>query len=426
MRAVNAHFRLGQPANAKALAAYAARADAPQKIRGEALAQLALWPQPPQRDRLVGIFRPHQVPTRDRTVAADALKPVLADLLATTTPSAVQTAALLAQQSLEIAGAADTLFAVISDEKQSGDTRAAALGALDKIKDARLLEAVRVASASKSAELRLAALPIAARLSPEASAPVLANLVAHGDTAEQKAAFRALGRLKHPTADQLLAAQLRALDAGQVPAAVQLELTLAAGRREDATIKQLLAERETKLAASTDPLAPYRVATAGGNWFQGKRVFDNQPTLACIRCHRAGAEGGDAGPDLAEVGAKYTREYLLESIVKPNAHIAPGFDTVVVTLKSGAVSAGIVASEDADTLTLRNTDNKVIAVKKSDIAKREGAPSSMPEIYGAILSKTELRDVVEYLATLKERPPAIDASQPRALRGFPAPSSRTE
>ena len=136
---------------------------------------------------------------------------------------------------------------------------------------------------------------------------------------------------------------------------------------------------------------------------RGRRVFETQPVLACIRCHRAGGDGGDAGPNLAEIGAKVTREYLLESIVKPNAKIAPGYDTIVVTLKDGGSAAGIVASETATTLTLRNTDNKLVEVKKTDITKREGAPSGMPEIYGSILSKSELRDVIEFLVSLKDK-----------------------
>ncbi|HUR56152.1 MAG TPA: HEAT repeat domain-containing protein, partial [Opitutaceae bacterium] len=279
LRAINAHFRLGQPANVQALASYAARADAPAEFRVEALSQLALWTKPPQRDRIVGVYRPlglsspalspsngsngHTVASRDRADAANALLPILPDLLAAHTPSPVQTAALVAQQNLEIAGASDTLFRVVGDEQQPGASRAAALGALDKIDDPRLLEAVRIASTSGAAELRLAALPVAARLSPEASAPVLANLVAHGDSAERRAAFRALGRLKHPSADTLLAEQLRALEAGKVDPAAQLELLNAAGRRESAVVKDLLAQREAKFATNPDPLAPYRFALEG-------------------------------------------------------------------------------------------------------------------------------------------------------------------
>jgi quinoprotein glucose dehydrogenase len=211
-----------------------------------------------------------------------------------------------------------------------------------------------------------------------------------------------------------------------VAPAVQLDLITAAGRRSDPMIKDLLKQREAKIAADPDPLAPYRVALAGGDKTRGERIFRNQPTMACIRCHRAGGDGGDAGPNLADAGAKYPREYLLESIVKPNAKIAPGFDTIVVTQKSGGVAAGIVASETADMLTLRNTDNKLVEVKKTDIAKREGAPSGMPEIYGAILTKTQLRDVVEYIASLKDQPAKADENKPRALRGLPPPSKAAE
>jgi quinoprotein glucose dehydrogenase len=201
-----------------------------------------------------------------------------------------------------------------------------------------------------------------------------------------------------------------------VPPAAQLELLDAAAQRQDPAVKQLLAAREDRLAASNDPLAPYRVALEGGNARAGARIFLAQPVMACIRCHSAGNGGGDAGPNLAMIGQREGREYLLESVVKPNAKIAPGFDSVVVTLKSGGVVGGIVAGETADTIKLRNADGKVVDVKKSEIAKREGAPSSMPEIYGAILTKKELRDVVAFLASLTHAPEDVATSeQPRAL-----------
>ncbi len=422
-RVLNSHFRLGQPANAAALAAYAARRDAPPKLRAEALAQLALWPQPPARDRIVGTFRPLAEKSRDRAVAVQALEPVIPSLLAAGTPDVVQARVLATLQDLEIGGAADTLFTLLRDEKQSGETRTAALSALDQLKHPRLAEAVSIAGASASSPLRLAALPIAARLSPEITAPVLRNLATRGNLEEQKAAYRALGTFTHPSVDPLLLERLQELDAGRVAAEVQLELVNAASRRTNPEVKAYVARREAAIAASSDPLAPYRVTLAGGDKTRGARIFATQPVMACIRCHRAGADGGDAGPNLSDIGARQGREYLLESIVKPNAHIAPGFDTIVLTLKSGGAAAGIVAQETPDQITLRNTDNKLIEVKKSDIAKREGAPSSMPEIYHALLTKTQLRDVVEYLASLTEMPATLDANQPRALRGPPAPQT---
>ena len=369
-RALNAHFRLGRPANANALAAYAARADAPPRARAEALAQLAQWPKPLQRDRLVGVYRPTASPTRDRTVAI------------------------------------------------------AALQLLDRRKDPRLAEAVRLAGESRDPALRLAALPLATRLAPETAVPVLTALVERGTPTEQKAAFRSLGFSRQEAADDLLATQLRALAAGRLAPEAELELLTAAERREAPAIKALLTERTARLAADPDPLAAFHASLAGGDAERGRRVFENQPVLACIRCHRAGGEGGDAGPNLAGLGARASRRELLESILKPNAKISPGYDTVVVTLRNGGTAAGIVAAETADTLTLRNPENQLVAVAKADIARRDGAPSGMPEVYATLLSPTELRDVVEYLASLRgESRPATN--QPRALRG-PPPLTRAE
>ena len=417
-RVLNAHFRLGQPANAAALAAYAANVAAPAKLRGEAIAQLANWPTPPARDRVVGLFRPLTPATRPAADAAAALTPLLAGLLNTTTPTIIQTAVLNAIDSLEIKSAADTLFAVLKDPNQPSANRAAALRALDKLKDPRIPEAVKIASDLNAPLMRQAALPISARLSPEAAAPVLANLIAKGTPSEKKTAYRALGTLQHPSAGTVLAAQLGALAEGKVPAAVQLDLLNAAALRHEPAIKTLLASRDAALAKNPDPLAPFQVALQGGDRARGEKIFNNQPVLACVRCHKIGTEsGGEAGPNLAEVGAKNDRAALLESILKPNAKISTGYDTIVLTLKSGGSAAGIVASETADSLTLRTTDNQLVAVQKANIAKRDSAPSGMPEIYGAILTKSEIRDLVEYLSTLRSRPNQVpENSQPRALR----------
>src|SRR5690606_12636181 len=63
LRAINANFRLAGAEHAQALARYATNAAASEAMRAEALTQLGHWAQPPQRDRLVGIYRP--LPQRD-------------------------------------------------------------------------------------------------------------------------------------------------------------------------------------------------------------------------------------------------------------------------------------------------------------------------------------------------------------------------
>lgn len=417
VRVLNARFRLGRAEDATALANYAARNEAPENLRTEAISQLTFWPKPPARDRIEGVYRPLAVDTRDASVARDALTAALPQILRVDNPESVKIAALTALYGFDGAKAGDVLVQVVRDPKQPGDARAAALKVLGKIDDSRLGDLVTIAGQSESPPLRLAALPIAARISPDAAAPLLARLVNVGDAEEQRAAYRTLADFKHPTADQILIGQLKQLAAGKIPVGAQLELLDAGAKRSNPTIKQLLADREAAIAASVNPLAPYLVTLEGGNANRGRRIFYSQPVMACVRCHSLGSGGADAGPNLAMIGAKQDRTYLLESIVKPNAKIAPGFDSIVLTLNSGGMVGGVVAEEKADSISLRNADGKVTVVKKADIKLREGAPSSMPEIYGAVLTKTELRDLVEFMASLTE--PAEDTEPgnvPRALR----------
>src|SRR5262249_2283559 len=57
-RVLNANFHVGTTQTARALACYAARKDAPDNMRAEALEQLADWEHPSGRDRVVGLWRP--------------------------------------------------------------------------------------------------------------------------------------------------------------------------------------------------------------------------------------------------------------------------------------------------------------------------------------------------------------------------------
>ncbi|MEO7413259.1 MAG: PVC-type heme-binding CxxCH protein [Opitutaceae bacterium] len=414
LRVLNANFRLGTPAHAAALVAYAIRADAPAGLRVEALTQLAAWAKPPARDRVVGIYRPLKPATRDGAAAAIALRPALEQLLAPTDARTVQAAAITAVETLKITAAGDLLFALVNNEQQPAAARAQALVTLSHFKHPRLEEAVRLAGASPISSLRLAALPIAAKLTPETAAPVVSRLGTEGNIAEQKVAFEALGSLAHADADAVLGAQLRKLQAGELAPEVQLELVEAAKKREDPTVKNLLAEYNEQMEKSGDVLASYRVALKGGAIEKGRKLFNEHPVLACIRCHKVADEGADAGPSLATIGSTNSREYLLESIVKPNAKIAPGFQNVLLTLKTGAVKSGTVSVESDTELTLKLADNTVAAFAKADIAKSEAAPSSMPDIYTQILTKAELRDVVEYLASLGSGPRPTPAGPARA------------
>ena len=78
----------------------------------------------------------------------------------------------------------------------------------------------------------------------------------------------------------------------------------------------------------------------------------------------------------------------------------PGFGMVALTLKDGRTLSGTLKEETPGsngTLTLLLPDGKTGSVQLSDIATRTPAISAMPPMNG-ILTKRQLRDVVEFLA----------------------------
>ncbi|MBN8249871.1 MAG: hypothetical protein J0L84_20815, partial [Verrucomicrobia bacterium] len=108
-----------------------------------------------------------------------------------------------------------------------------------------------------------------------------------------------------------------------------------------------------------------------------------------------------AGPKLDGLASRATREHLLESIVFPNQQITEGFESAMITLKDGGSHAGIVRSETGESLTLLEPEEGEVTVRKSDIATRDKGPSGMPEGLAGLLTPRELRDLIEFLGTLR-------------------------
>src|SRR5690349_3890479 len=64
----------------------------------------------------------------------------------------------------------------------------------------------------------------------------------------------------------------------------------------------------------SDPQMLRRVAmNTGGNATRGKGVFTSA-VAKCAVCHRVHGQGGDVGPDLSQIGGKFDRTHLIESI----------------------------------------------------------------------------------------------------------------
>ena len=398
VRALNANFRLGGAPRAKVLANYALNDKASEEMRAEALKQLALWGKAPQRDRVVGIFRP--MDSQPATDAIEALEPVVARLLGAGIPQAVQLAAIDAVSALQLRTAAPALVATVGNEQALEAVRSAALKALDGLGGDDVLQAVSAAEKSSAPALRLAALQIVAHRAPERALPVIKRFMASGSEAEQQAAFQALGEIDSPQAAGLLVTALDQLAAGKVQPGAQVELLESVSKSSAPVVKARWEKTQGSWNSSNDPLAAYGFALNGGNARRGAREFFENSVLPCARCHRVGADGGEAGPELTRIGAQHPPQYLLEAVVKPSAHIAPGFDLVTFTLANGNTESGSVVSESATAIALKHGDGSQVTLDPRQVKQRVVAPSSMPEMYGQVLTRAQLRDMVAFLKAL--------------------------
>jgi quinoprotein glucose dehydrogenase len=396
-RALNANYRLGGAERAQALANYSTNDRATPGMRAEALLQLGLWAKTPQRDRILGVFRP--LPARDGKDGSAALSSVLPKVFGAS-PEPVQVAALEAVKTLELNSASPVLVAAVANPQVPAEVRAGALRLLDTMSAKEMDAALDAAEKSGVPALRLAALQIVARRAPDRALPIIKRLIADGTDVEQRAAFVALGQLQRPETPKMLVTALDQLAAGKIQPGAQLELTDAAEKSTAPAVKARWEKQKAAWESSGDPLAAYSFALAGGNPRRGGEQFFQNAVLPCARCHVVGSDGGEAGPNLSRIGKEKTPKYLLESVLKPSAHIAAGFDIVTLQLASGETETGSIASETPTQVVLKRADGTTATFDVKQVKQRMVAPSSMPEIYGQVLTREQLRDIVAFLTVL--------------------------
>jgi quinoprotein glucose dehydrogenase len=394
IRVVNANYRLGGADNARALAGYAADPSAPRRWRVAALQDLADWAKPGLRDRVTNATRP--LPDRDPSVAREAAGPILASVLHNQ-PSSVIVAALDVIKKLNVRDAS-VLMQLAGDQTLSADVRAGAVSTMAAQNDPKLSDMVNLALKDPDEHVRSAAIVAMAKL-PDAASRMI-PLLDNGSVHEQQAAFEALGQIEGKAADSAIADWMDKLLLHHVKPELELDVLDAAQNRK---VPQVAAkvERYNKLLSTSDPLAPYRVALQGGDAAEGGKIFRLRTDVSCIRCHTVNGTGGIVGPVLDGVGTRQNRQYLLESIVYPNAQIAKGFEGVILKLKDGRVLTGVVKKETDKDLQIIDADSHETTVPLADIALRQRGQSAMPEGLAQLLSRRDLRNLVEFLANLK-------------------------
>jgi putative heme-binding domain-containing protein len=155
-----------------------------------------------------------------------------------------------------------------------------------------------------------------------------------------------------------------------------------------------------QIVAYLRALAGSETEVPRGDARHGEALFREK---GCSGCHLARGEGGIQGPDLSYVGSRSSVEHIRESILDPNADVAPEYRLAHIALQNGSTYSGFVMNEDTYTVQLLDFSKGLESLRKSDIKNFERDKASSMPSYRGKLSDAELDDLVSYLWSLKRQ-----------------------
>lgn len=399
-RVLHANYRLGGGERPKRLAEFALRDAAAEKLRVEALSLLERWLEPDGRDLLTGEWRPISKRESDRARLVD-LVVWLEKRGIGTKPEALRIAWTKLVARYHVESSADVLAKWSADTKEPSKLRAAALGTLAALGPEVSLALLRQSVLDRDGEVRAAAIAGLQKVAPGEALPILEAALSSSDPRELRVAYGGLAKLDEPRAEELLGRALDDLDRGLVAEEVALDLVEAARKRGGVLATRATA-REASRAEADAALAPFLDSLHGGDVERGRSIFREKSEVTCLKCHRVdeGGEGGNVGPVLRGLGGRSTRLAMLEAIVEPNRRIARGYDATQFVTQDEEVLEGRILSETPDAIRLIDAEGKEHELHPADVESRRPALSAMPSGLAQHLSKSEMRDLLAFLASL--------------------------
>ncbi|MEH6679071.1 MAG: c-type cytochrome [Sediminicola sp.] len=174
----------------------------------------------------------------------------------------------------------------------------------------------------------------------------------------------------------------------------------------------LLSSSGNDLAFAVQPKGP------GKNWQKGdiadllanglgKRNFEQGANMyvatTCITCHSMRGKGENIGPDLTQLGSRFSQEDILKAIIDPSEVISDQYNSTTFELKNGQSVVGRLVNEDDKNYTI--SQNPYAPEITRDIAKDQVVGRKLSTISlmppGTInrLNPEELKDLLAYLIT---------------------------
>ena len=105
------------------------------------------------------------------------------------------------------------------------------------------------------------------------------------------------------------------------------------------------------------------------NFERGKQMY---AAALCEACHAMNGVGGSIGPDLSQIGTRFSRNDMVEAIISPSDAISDQYEATLFTKKDGSTVVGRVISQDDESVTINQNPfdmSQVMTIAKSGYRK---------------------------------------------------------
>lgn len=188
-----------------------------------------------------------------------------------------------------------------------------------------------------------------------------------------------------------------AVDSGKLPistiAPTRLQIA-AQSKHQDVKTRASELLVSIKLGRREDVVARYKnVLDLDGDVERGRAIFVKQ----CSVCHKVEGVGHEIGPNLATIKTRGA-ETILVNVLDPNREVNPQYLNYIAITSDGRSISGMIAAENAASLTLRRAENAIDTVLRVDLDQLQSTGLSiMPEGMEETVDPQAMADVIAYL-----------------------------
>ncbi len=253
---------------------------------------------------------------------------------------------------------------------------------------------------NKDAKIALNSIKVLGTTADNRAVPLLLQVLTNNkkELAQRQAAIIALGKSRKGAIKLITMSEKKQIDDSLT---ASVAATLHSVRWQDVK-KRTVKIFPLPATKNKEPLPPIAdLIKMRGNASKGKIVFNTTGT--CAKCHQVNGVGKQIGPDLSEIGKKLSRLAMIQSILFPSASISHNYETYAVVLENGTQVSGVLVSQTDEMVTIKTAEAIVRTIPRSEIDEIvKKSVSMMPADLQKVMTVDDLKNVIEYLTTLKK------------------------